>query len=61
MGQHTSREHLLLVAQGNCTFTDILSFFKETETDGGLKAAGGAGTENPMVLFSSGLFDQSCI
>lgn len=32
IGQHLSREHLLLAAQGNCTFTTSWSSFKETET-----------------------------
>ena len=43
IGQHLSREHLLLAAQGNCTFTNSLSSFTETETEGGLKASGGGG------------------
>ncbi len=41
IGQHLSREHLLLAAQGNCTFTSSWSSFKETETEGGLKAGRG--------------------
>lgn len=41
MGQHCSSEHLLLTAQGNRTFTSRRSSSpRETETDGGLKAAG---------------------
>lgn len=38
MGQHLAREHLLLAAQGNCTFTNSWSSFRETETEGGLNA-----------------------
>lgn len=41
IGQHCSSEHLLLTAQGNCTFTSRRSSLRETETDGGLKAVEG--------------------
>lgn len=41
MGQHCSSEHLLLTAQGNCTFTSRRSSLRESETDGGLKAVEG--------------------
>lgn len=41
IGQHCSGEHLLLTAQGNCTFTSRRSSLRETETDGGLKAVEG--------------------
>lgn len=40
MGQHLSTEHLLLAAQGNCTFTSSCSSFKETVTEGGLYSGG---------------------
>lgn len=53
MGQHTSREHLLLAAQGNCTFTErLLSSFRDTEIDGGLKAGQvrGGNTEQRVYL-----------
>lgn len=42
IGQQLSGEHLLLAAQGNCTFTNSWSSFTETETEGGLKASGGS-------------------
>lgn len=53
IGQHCSGEHLLLTAQGNCTFTSRRSSLRETETDGGLKAV--EGREEPIfdIILSS--------
>lgn len=53
IGQHCSSEHLLLTAQGNCTFTSRRSSLRETETDGGLKAV--EGREEPIfdIILSS--------
>lgn len=40
-GQQPSMEHLLLAAQGNCTFANKRSSCRETWTEGGLKAVEG--------------------
>lgn len=40
-GQQPSREHLLLAAQGNCTFTNSRSSCRDIWTEGGLKAVAG--------------------
>lgn len=50
IGQHLSSEHLLLTAQGNCTFTSRRSSVRDTETDGALKAV--EGTEDPTFTYA---------
>lgn len=66
MGQHCSSEHLLLTAQGNCTFTSRRSSLRESETDGGLKAVEGreelvfyTHTHTHSAALSSGRTDRA--